>query len=62
MQRARIAIQSAHSHYREAMNLLDAVCSPNKSRWEAFVGDEQSRQETYRGTHPSRFLVVPSIT
>ncbi|KAH9884647.1 hypothetical protein C8Q73DRAFT_796163 [Cubamyces lactineus] len=48
MQRARIAIQSAHSHYREAMNLLDAVCSPNKSRWEAFVGDEQSRQETYR--------------
>ncbi|KAI0328452.1 hypothetical protein GY45DRAFT_1347188 [Cubamyces sp. BRFM 1775] len=48
LQRARIAIQSSHSHYREAMNLLDAVCSPNKSRWEAFVGDEQSRQETYR--------------
>ena len=43
------AIQSAHHHDSKAMDLLDAVCSPKKSRWEAIVGDEQSRQETYRG-------------
>ncbi|EJF67450.1 hypothetical protein DICSQDRAFT_177063 [Dichomitus squalens LYAD-421 SS1] len=48
MQHACHAIQSAHHHYRQAMDLLDAVCSPNKHRWEAVMGDEQSRQETYR--------------
>ena len=49
MQHACIAIQSAHHHYRQAMDLVDAVCSPKKNRWEAVMGDEQSRQETYRG-------------
>lgn len=49
MEYARTAIQSAHHHYRQAMNLVDAVCSPKKNRWEAILGDEQSRQETYRG-------------
>ena len=49
MQHACIAIQSAHHHYRQAMDLVDAVCSPRKNRWEAMMGDEQSRQETYRG-------------
>ena len=34
------------------MDLLDAVCSPKKSKWEAIMGDEQSRQETYRGACP----------
>ncbi|KAI0652744.1 hypothetical protein C8Q79DRAFT_897399 [Trametes meyenii] len=48
LQRACLAVQSAHHHYMKAMDLLDVVCSPKKSKWEAIVGDEQSRQETYR--------------
>ncbi|KAI0801516.1 hypothetical protein C8Q74DRAFT_1192389 [Fomes fomentarius] len=48
LQHACIAIQSAHHHYAKAMDFIDAVCSPKKNRWEAIVGDEQSRQETYR--------------
>ncbi|RPD54504.1 hypothetical protein L227DRAFT_511669 [Lentinus tigrinus ALCF2SS1-6] len=48
LQHACNAIQSSHHHYLKAMELLDAVCSPKKSRWEAAMGDEQSRQETYR--------------
>ncbi|RDX44278.1 hypothetical protein OH76DRAFT_1359858 [Lentinus brumalis] len=48
LQHACNAIQSAHHHYMKAMELLDAVCSPKKSRWEAVMGDEQSRQTTYR--------------
>ncbi len=35
------------------MDLLDVVCSPKKSKWEAIVGDEQSRQQTYGGMFPS---------
>ncbi|KAI0779052.1 hypothetical protein BD413DRAFT_609572 [Trametes elegans] len=50
MQRACLAVQSAHHHYSRAMDLLDVVCSPKKNKWEAIVGDEQSRQETYKGT------------
>ncbi|KAH9914904.1 uncharacterized protein BXZ73DRAFT_106413 [Epithele typhae] len=48
LQHAQNAVQSAHHHYTKALDLIDAVCSPKKSRWEAMVGDEQSRQETYR--------------
>ncbi|KAI0352215.1 hypothetical protein OH77DRAFT_809461 [Trametes cingulata] len=48
LRRACLAVQSAHHHYMKAMDLLDVVCSPKKSKWEAIVGDEQSRQETYR--------------
>ncbi|KAI0640312.1 hypothetical protein C8Q77DRAFT_126401 [Trametes polyzona] len=48
LRRACLAVQSAHHHYSKAMDLLDVVCSPKKSKWEAIVGDEQSRQETYR--------------
>ncbi|CDO76915.1 hypothetical protein BN946_scf184398.g3 [Trametes cinnabarina] len=48
LQRACVAVQSAHHHYSKAMELLDVVCSPKKSKWEAMMGEEQSRQETYR--------------
>ncbi|KAH9854485.1 hypothetical protein C2E23DRAFT_858610 [Lenzites betulinus] len=48
LQRACLAVQSAHHHYSKAMDLLDVVCSPKKSKWEAILGDEQSRQETYQ--------------
>ena len=41
------------------MELLDAVCSPKKSKWEAIVGDEQSRQETYRGACAAQTSAVP---
>ena len=42
------------------MDLLDAVCSPKKSKWEAIMGDEQSRQETYRGARsPILCLAFP---
>ncbi|OJT13948.1 hypothetical protein TRAPUB_9487 [Trametes pubescens] len=47
LRRACLAVQSAHHHYSKAMDLLDVVCSPKKSKWEAIVGDEQSRQQTY---------------
>ncbi|OSD01130.1 hypothetical protein PYCCODRAFT_1504512 [Trametes coccinea BRFM310] len=47
-QRACVAVQSAHHHYIKAMDLIDVVCSPKKSKWEAMMGEEQSRQETYR--------------
>ncbi|KAI8980613.1 hypothetical protein BD414DRAFT_420307 [Trametes punicea] len=48
LQRACVAVQSAHHHYSKAMDLIDVVCSPKKSTWSAMMGDEQSRQETYR--------------
>ncbi|OBZ65183.1 hypothetical protein A0H81_14842 [Grifola frondosa] len=48
LRRARIAVQSAHHHYAKAMDTLDAVCSPKKSRWESIMEDEQSREEAYR--------------
>lgn len=55
LRHACTAIQSAHLHYSTAMDLLEAVCSPKKTRWEAMMGDEQSRQETYRGEHFEAF-------
>ena len=62
MEHARTAIQSAHHHYRQAMDLVDAVCGPKKNKWEAILGDEQSRQETYRGEFcgPSGFRIHSS--
>ncbi len=61
MEYARTAVQSAHHHYRQAMDLVDAVCGTKKNRWEAILGDEQSRQETYRGeSRLSRSLTPPS--
>ncbi|KAI1786829.1 hypothetical protein LXA43DRAFT_752607 [Ganoderma leucocontextum] len=48
MEYARTAIQSAHHHYRQSMDLVDVVCGTRKNRWEAILGDEQSRQGTYR--------------
>lgn len=47
--RGRLAAQSAHHHYAQAMDLVDTVCSPKKNTWEAALGDEQSREQTYRG-------------
>ncbi|KAI0962700.1 hypothetical protein AcW1_001465 [Taiwanofungus camphoratus] len=46
--RGRLAAQSAHHHYAQAMDLVDTVCSPKKNTWEAALGDEQSREQTYR--------------
>jgi len=48
MQRARHAAQSAHLHYRHAMDIVDSVCSPKRSTLGAMLGDEQSREQTYR--------------
>lgn len=46
---AQNAIQSTHHHYRQAMDISESVCSPKKSFIEAMMGDEQSREATYRG-------------
>ncbi|KAH9926439.1 uncharacterized protein B0H18DRAFT_1006114 [Fomitopsis serialis] len=48
LKRARLAVQSAHHHYTEAMNLLDSVCSPSRNGFMAALGDEQSKAQTYR--------------
>ncbi|TFY55291.1 hypothetical protein EVJ58_g8341 [Rhodofomes roseus] len=48
LKRARLAVQSAHHHYTEAMNLLDTVCSPSRSGIMAALSDEQSKAQTYR--------------
>ncbi|KAH9942970.1 hypothetical protein B0H21DRAFT_495836 [Amylocystis lapponica] len=48
LRRARLAIQSAHYHYRRNMDLMDAVCSPKRSKLAAMMGDEQSREATYK--------------
>jgi len=48
LKRARLAVQSAHHHYTEAMNLLDTVCSPSRNGFMAALGDEQSKAQTYR--------------
>lgn len=53
MRDARIAIQSAHHHYRQAMDISEGICSPKKSVFESIMGDEQSREETYRGPSAS---------
>ncbi|KZT73447.1 hypothetical protein DAEQUDRAFT_470797 [Daedalea quercina L-15889] len=54
LKRARLAIQSAHHHYTESMNLLDTVCSPSRSGFMAALSDEQSKADAYRGVSPSR--------
>ncbi|PCH34366.1 hypothetical protein WOLCODRAFT_148426 [Wolfiporia cocos MD-104 SS10] len=46
--RARIAVQSAHHHYKEAMDIMDSVCSPKRSALASIMGDEQSKEQTYR--------------
>ncbi|EMD32499.1 hypothetical protein CERSUDRAFT_99225 [Gelatoporia subvermispora B] len=48
LRRARHAVQSAHLHYRHAMDIVDSVCSPTGSKWGSAFGDEQSREQTYK--------------
>jgi len=47
-ERARAFAQSAHHHYSQAMDLVDSVCSPSRSTWAAVMGDEQSKEQTYK--------------
>ncbi|CCM03817.1 uncharacterized protein FIBRA_05966 [Fibroporia radiculosa] len=46
--RARRCIQSAHHHYSQAMDLVDSICSPTRGIFAAMMGDEQSKEQTYR--------------
>ena len=62
LRHACTAIQSAHHHYSKSMDLLDAVCSPKRSKWESIMGDEQSRQETYRGASLLPLASFPFLT
>ncbi|OCH90520.1 hypothetical protein OBBRIDRAFT_730604, partial [Obba rivulosa] len=48
LRRARHAAQSAHLHYRQAMDIVDSVCSPKRGAWGSMFGDEQSREQTYK--------------
>ena len=50
--RACSMIQSAHKHYKEAITTLDSVRSPSRNMVTVMLGDEQSRQSTYKGLLP----------
>ncbi|KZT02073.1 uncharacterized protein LAESUDRAFT_763181 [Laetiporus sulphureus 93-53] len=46
--RARLAIQSSHHHYLHAIDIMENICSRNRSTFAAAIGDEQSKQSTYQ--------------
>lgn len=48
LKRARAFIQSAHHHYNQAMDLVEGMCSPTRGTWTSILGDEQSKEQTYK--------------
>lgn len=47
--RACAMIQSAHRHYNEAISIMDGVRNPSRNMITVMLGDEQSRESTYKG-------------